>query len=215
MFARQRVFLIPLFLATVRCAAQAEDLRPDAPALPEQTEPDDAHDVLFLASERPIFIRLHVKVDGRSFRSAWRDFGERLFHELDYNGDGVLSGSEWESIPSPDLLVDGTVRGSPQGADSVRASLDVAPPDGLVTRREFTDYLFARGIRALSLEGVGPDRTGYGFGPNGAGEQLFERLDTDHDGRLSPDEFTAGPRVLARIDFDDDGSFSLNELQLG
>lgn len=215
MSARSVSFAVLIFMAILSLAALADDSLPAAPALPEEIEPDDTHDVMFLATERPVFIRLRVRVDGRSFRTGWREFGGKLFHDLDYNGDGVLAGAEWSSIPSPDLLIEGNVRGSAQGVDSVRSGLDIAPEDGLITRQEFTQYLLARGARALSLQAAGSDRTGYGFGPNGAGAQLYSRLDSDSDGKISADEFAAGPQILARIDFDDDGSFSLNELQQG
>ncbi|MSR56844.1 MAG: hypothetical protein EXS05_04135 [Planctomycetaceae bacterium] len=204
-------------LSTILPGARADEVRPAAVALPTEPDPDDSQDLLFLASDRPVFIRLHLRVDGQSFRAAWRDFAAKMFREIDFNDDGLLAGDEWVGIPSPDMLVDGNPRGARGGGGEI---IDQAPRDGLITLDEFTDYLTTVGSRPLSLQAVGAgERPGGGFVAPGGGihvsSQLFERLDTDGDTRLSPDEFNAAPRVLARIDFDDDGTFSRLELLPG
>lgn len=223
--AQARICL--LVLAILSSVALPDDELPRPPALPVETEPEDTLDVLFLAVERPVAIRLHVRVDGRSFRAPWLEFAAKLFHELDTNGDGVLAGVEWEGLQSAQLsegLYQPAPRAAPSSAEGVSlapgqaligAGIDLDPVNNLITLEEFIDHFVNHNLRPMLLQAVGANRTGYGVGPNGADGQLFSRLDTGADGMISASEFAAGAQVLARIDFDDDGSFSLNELQAG
>lgn len=216
MFARRVIFVIALLPVVLPRAAWADDSRPVAPTLPEEAEPDDAHDLLFLAAERPVSIRLRIRVDGRSFRAPWQEFAGRLFRELDDNADGLLAGTELLKIPTSDLLIEGTTRGGGPGSDPAYVPLvppDAAPADGLVTPQEFADFLSVRGAPPLTLQAAS---SGAVSGRNGGGgwiaEQLFGRLDADRDGRLCSNELADGLRALARIDFNDDGAISVNEL---
>lgn len=217
-----RVFFLLLmgWLIPYAGALSGDDVRPPAPAAPESAGPDDVCDFLFLAPERPIFLKVHLRADGRSFRAGWNDFCHRRFREFDQNGDGLLVAEEWAGIPGVELLIAGHPRDAAQGTGSIREEIDTAPADGIITPDEFASALAGHGARPLTLQALSPgEQSGRGgtiAGRNsGTGLVLFARLDVDGDGRLSLDEFAAGPRVLARVDFDDDGAFSRLELQPG
>jgi Ca2+-binding EF-hand superfamily protein len=201
-------------------AFSGDNVRPFPPAAPESAEPDDVCEFLFLAPERPILLKVHLRADGRSFRAGWNAFCHRMFREFDQNGDGLLVANEWAGIPGLELLIAGNPRGAAQGTRSIREEIDIAPADGIITPDEFARALAERGARILTFQTLRPgEQSGRGgtiAGRNsGTGFVLFARLDGDGDGRLSPAEFAAGPRVLARVDFDDDGAFSRLELQPG
>src|SRR5205823_3556597 len=62
--------------------------------------PKDEQDVIFFEARRPLRIRLHLQVAGKSFQAHWDEIMEHLFRFLDENGDGRLSAKEAEHAPS-------------------------------------------------------------------------------------------------------------------
>ena len=71
-------------------------------AAEEQTSAD-VQDVLLLADAGPVLIRLHVRVDDKPSAAAWTAYLDRLFSDLDRDGDGSLSKEESarpRSLPS-------------------------------------------------------------------------------------------------------------------
>jgi Ca2+-binding EF-hand superfamily protein len=197
---------------------RALDLRPASVPLPDEPEiTRDQEGLLLMSEDGPVRLLFAIEVNGRSHGERWADFAIELFRQLDFDGDGVLAGKELESIPTPDLLVDGNVAGSPQAATEARGQLDVDPADGQVTRSEFAAYLKSLGTRSLALEQSAA--TGPWSGPavemtgNGAGQLLFQRLDTNDDKHLDREELSRAEQTLARFDFDGDGTFSRAELQ--
>lgn len=78
-------------------------------------EPPDGHDVILRVGERSVRIRLHLRVQGRSFRVRWQQQMNRLFGHLDVNGDGRLDARElrlapgreqWQQITAGEAVVD-------------------------------------------------------------------------------------------------------------
>lgn len=174
------------------------------------SDESDVQDLIYFGGERPLFIRLHLQRDGRSFRAAWREFGTLLFKELDADQNGLLTGAEWEKIPSPDFLVSGNTRGAPQGAESVRTNIDVNPADGQITPAEFADYLLQVGAGPFTVQ-----NDSFAAGPStAAANQLFDRFDADRDGKLSRDELSHSMDLLKQLDRDDDEVVSRAELEL-
>jgi Ca2+-binding EF-hand superfamily protein len=209
--------LLLAFALTSSTLVLADEARPVPVSLPVDADrADDVQNLLYLGRDRPVFVRLHLRVEGQSFRANWRRFAERMFGEFDQNADGLLSENEWGRIPSIDFLVLGNTLGAPQGIDSVREAIDRSPTDGLVTLEEFADYLLRRGSRAISVlsmgNGEGQGRPQVQATNDGAGNRLFYRLDTDGDGRLTSDELTAGSKFVTAADFDEDGAMSVAEL---
>jgi Ca2+-binding EF-hand superfamily protein len=175
----------------------------------------DAQDIVFLGPERPLFIRLHLQRDGKSFRAAWREFAEMMFGELDADRDGVLAGAEWETIPSPDLLVIGNPKGAPQGAASVRENIDLDPPDERITPQEFADYLLRVGAGPFALEAQAVPRPSIGPGrrTGDVDMKLFQAFDADGNGTLDRAEFSRGRELFQAFDRDDDEIVTRAEIE--
>src|SRR5262249_13200561 len=75
----------------------------------DQLPANEAQDFVFLGESRPVLVRLHVRMDGKSLEAAWNDFMKDVFAYLDVDGDGVLSKAEAERAPSVDLLRGGAL----------------------------------------------------------------------------------------------------------
>ena len=78
-------------------------------------EPPDWQDVVLRVGERTVRVRLHLRVNDRSFRVSWEQQLNRLFRHLDVNADGKLDARElrlapgreqWQQITAGDPLVD-------------------------------------------------------------------------------------------------------------
>ena len=109
---------------------------------------DDVQDFVFFAQERPLLIRTHVRVDGKSYRAIWDDYVTKVFKFLDKDGDGVLSSAELDSMPPMQFLTgngvfSGRMVKSPAGADRPTAN-----EQGNVTRAELGAFLPVRVAQA-------------------------------------------------------------------
>jgi Ca2+-binding EF-hand superfamily protein len=170
----------------------------------------------------------------RSLLSALRDAAGSLssrFAELDKNGDGKLSRDEFAGPPGLfgrlDADGDGTISkdeaarapAGPGGAlfaDRIRA-MD-KNGDGKVSRDEFIGppQLFDR-LDTNKDGAIGPeDRPGGPDGVPGAGAAggmpRFPALDKNGDGKLGKDEFEGPPRLFDRLDANSDGYLTPAEL---
>jgi Ca2+-binding EF-hand superfamily protein len=169
----------------------------------------DAQDVLLLTSTRPILLRLHVHLDGKPFTAAWERYLDKLFADLDRDGDGFLSKAEAARAPTSEFL-----QSFLQGSLNLEAAAEKIPfekvdndGDGRVSRREFAAYYRRCGFdrsRVVLL----PDR-----GDAAAlTDALFHVLDTDRDGKLSLDELKASSATLRRVDLNEDEWITPDEL---
>jgi Ca2+-binding EF-hand superfamily protein len=184
---------------------------------------DDVESLLYLANDRLVVIRLHLRVDGKSYAKVWDEMIDRYFRELDTNKDGVLTGAEIELIPTQtEIMRTNAGRGQPSTRrlpTISRSSADSNPRDGKVTRKELKAYLKRIGVRPFSVfttEGNVQQRLARVYNqsnPNQAGQKLFDRLDTNNDGKLSRAELLAASKSLRKSDLDDDELISAAELQ--
>ena len=77
---------------SLTCAAeQPASLRP---------VPGDAQDLVLFLESRPYLIRLHLQINGRSFRRNWEETVTHLFRYLDVDKDGFLNKAEAAVAPS-------------------------------------------------------------------------------------------------------------------
>jgi hypothetical protein len=93
-----------LWLAAALALPGAAGLAAEPPRGGAAPLTDDVQDVLFLAEERPMLFRLHLRVAGRPHAAAWGEYLGKLFDFLDRNGDGALDRDECGRAPNPEQL---------------------------------------------------------------------------------------------------------------
>ncbi len=199
-----RTFLAPLALLLLAVAVPAAEM----PADPSQA--DDVQDVLYFAETRPVLFRLHLTVDGRPCTARWVEFMDRMFAFLDRDGDGFLDKEEVVRVLRPQQvqqILDGNFYPMSLNPPLPLEELDT-DRDGKVSPAEFLAFYRRGNVGPLALE------ASLDQGPAGdlLSEALFNALDRDHDGQLSPDEVAAAPAVLQACDQDDDEMIAATEL---
>src|SRR5262245_21833756 len=117
---------------------------------PASDDFDEVQDVVFLADSGPLLIRLHVDVDGKPFRVAWREAVDRIFKLLDKDGDGVISAKELEQMP-PTFLLFGS--GDMQFPAKALAKENVLA----LGREEFANYMYRHAARPFQTHAGGGD----------------------------------------------------------
>src|SRR5262249_12082753 len=133
------------------CAFAADKPKTTEPASDEPAKAKvaktnyDAPTFVYLGESRPVLVRLHVEVGGKSIDAAWNQFMESLFKYLDVNGDGVLTKDEVERIPTPEMLMNGGLLAVGRGGFGGRVvapSLEVLDTnkDGKVSLEELKHY---------------------------------------------------------------------------
>jgi Ca2+-binding EF-hand superfamily protein len=161
---------------------------------------DAARQLIFLAENRPIFVRLRVTSQGRPFESLWIDSLRILHATLDRNGDGKLTTKEADQKAIAALMRLATN----SAVAPTRIELDVDPKDGIVSMKELTEA-----VRPI----LGPFQLQFGRQALGRTDALFDYLDRDKDGQLTRDELAAIAGSLRPLDLDDDETISADELE--
>jgi Ca2+-binding EF-hand superfamily protein len=167
-------------------------------------------DYVFLASDRPVLIRLHLQVGGRPYYAAWNDYMTKWFNHFDRNGDGWLSKEEVQGrVPNNNYLsshLQGSIGNNLRGQLVPFEALDTNK-DGKVSLAEFADYYRRSGFGPLRFSSFSNDAT-----TNGINDTLYKYLDTNKDGKLSKEELARGPELLRKLDVDEDEVWSAEEL---
>jgi Ca2+-binding EF-hand superfamily protein len=195
------VFVLGLAVAA-NLALAAEQPAPLRPV------PGDVQDLILFLDARPYLIRLHVQINGRSFRGNWDESVAHLFRYLDMDGDGVLNAKEAALAPSKMQwvqLMHGTVV-EPDAAPEF-AELAGGATETKITLKNFSIYYRNSGAGALQIE--------WGWRPPGQdffGEALFRQLDTDKDGSISRAELLAAQDTLHPLDVNGDDLIQAAEL---
>jgi Ca2+-binding EF-hand superfamily protein len=170
----------------------------------------DYRDFLYLARDRPVLLRLHVHLAGRPYYAAWDDYLKTFFDYFDRDRDGVLNRAEAERLPNVSYLVNQLqgVIGFPYQGQTVKLAEVDTNRDGKVTREEF------RGLyRSPNLGGLRVSLNSNQARAEGVTGTLFDRLDTNKDGKLSAGEFARAPEALRRLDLDADEMLTQEELR--
>ena len=200
-----RCAIVPGFV--VVAVAASLTLAAEQPAS-RRAVPGDAQDLVLFMESRPYLIRLHLQVNGRSFRGNWDESVAHLFRYLDVDGDGLLSKKEAALVPSKTQwvqLMTGTIV-EPDAAPEF-AELSGSPTATKATRQHFSFYYRNSGAGALQIE--------WGWRPPGQdrlSDTLFQQLDKDKDGSLSRDELLAAQHTLRALDVNGDDLIQAPEL---
>jgi Ca2+-binding EF-hand superfamily protein len=128
-------------------------LAPPAPAAapPATMRAPDQLDYLFLGSDRPVHLRLHVRVGDKPYNAPWAEFMDKLFAWFDRDNDGSLSPAEVARLPMPFALT--TIIQGSFGANNQTvpfAAIDTNK-DGKVSKDEFRAYYRANGFSPLTF----------------------------------------------------------------
>lgn len=168
---------------------------------PAAAENDSARELIFLAENRPVFVRLHVTSEGKPFEALWIGSIRALHATLDKNGDGTVTTKEADP-----KIVGALVRlatGAP--APPALGELDTNPKDGKVSIEELAEVL-----RPI----LGPFQFQIARQAIGRTDALFDHLDRDKDGALTRPELAAIAGSLRPLDLDDDEMTSADEIEL-
>ena len=194
-----------LLLAFATSPSRAADL----PLNVFVVSPDDGiQDLIYFAEDRPVFLRLHVRIGKTPFRIAWHDFVIRLHQYLDADGDGVLTLKECQRGTWQQSLFTGQFAGQRplvNAASATPGSLD-ADKDGRISVTELGTFLrTSPNLDGFSMQ-AGP-------GPDPKAQAIFAHLDLDRDGRLSAEELAAADECFTRLDLDEDELLTVAEMQ--
>jgi Ca2+-binding EF-hand superfamily protein len=213
--------VVLLLAALLGSGAQAEEKK--------RVGEDDGQDLIFFADSRPVLIRVHVTIDGKSLLKTWNEFINDIFDRADVNKDGVIDKNEATRVPSPQELFNSNVRFFPGGGGGFATGLPAIADsngDGKITREELADYYRKSGGAPLQLAQASNNNVRYrrafldttGRMPtlgeaDALNKALFALLDTNKDGKLSRKELEAAPAILLKKDADDDEMVTIAELQ--
>jgi Ca2+-binding EF-hand superfamily protein len=173
----------------------------DAGAVPAAGEKDASRHLIFLAENRPIFVRLRITAGSRPLEAAWLDSVRLLHASLDRNGDGTLTTKEADAKVIAALV---RLTMGPAAIVPALLELDIRPKDGKVSVEEL-----AEALEPL----LGAFRLQVGRQAVGRTDALFEHLDRDKDEQLTRPELAAIAGSLRPLDLDDDEMISAYEVE--
>ena len=169
----------------------------------------DQLDYAFLASDRPVLIRLHLRLGEKVYDADWHKWMDKLFAWFDKNNDGYIDTREVGRIPQAQTL-SFQLQGSIGGANHVSMPMSTLDKnkDDKVSRDEFKAYFRNGGLPAL--------RFSFNNTPaqdaKRVNEAIYKRLDRNGDGKLSAEEFARLPQLLRQLDEDEDELLTAREL---
>ncbi len=198
------------------------------PPKPKPTTPatDDVQDFVFLGESRPVLVRLHVRMDGKSLPAAWDECITYLFKYLDVNNDGVLTREEIERAPTADQFAGGSAGGFAAlvgggAAPVLKMEAVNTSGNGKVTRAELAAYYRKQGFVPfqfnLGSAQQNPLAALFGGGRpepsvEAVNKAIFHLLDTSDNGKLSLKELEAATTVLLQRDENEDEIVTTREL---
>jgi len=195
--------------ASVFLAGPVDRLESAGPP-PAPPGPSDQLDYVFFASDRPVLIRMHVRVGDQPYSVAWDAWIDKLFKWFDKNGDGFLNAAEVARIPEANFLTQ-QLQGSIGGRSNTMqiATLDTNK-DGKVSKEEFRAYYRQYGMRALRFFNNNYQATQ----AKQINDSIYKRLDVEPTGKLTREKLAKLQTLLANLDENEDELLSVSELQL-
>jgi Ca2+-binding EF-hand superfamily protein len=212
-----------LLIGLVSPLSASDDLGEGKPASKAQTadaaegkprfvEPIDYLDYVFVATDRPVLLRLHLRNNGKPYSDAWEDYLKKLHAYLDKNGDGALDKAETERAPTFQFLqfhLQGAIGFPYQGSKGQMGQFD-ANKDGKVSIVEFQEFYRRAGLAPLQFFS-NSNRANTDSVTN----TFYKRLDANKDGKLSPKEIARAEEALVRYDLDENEMLTAAELMPG
>jgi Ca2+-binding EF-hand superfamily protein len=179
---------------------------------PRFVEPSSYLDFVFVASDRPVLLRLHLRHNGKPYFAAWDNYMQKLHAYLDKNGDGMLDKAEIERAPDIQFLQYqflGVIGFINQGSKGQLAQFDTNK-DGKVSVAEFRDYYRRNNFGPLvffsNANKANTDKVT---------KAIYKQLDTNSDAKLSADEMAESAAALRRFDLDENEMLTAAELMPG
>lgn len=171
-----------------------------------------SYGAVFLAEQRPVFLRVEVKLQGAPVEQRWQEHARRLFTALDRDQDGRVSDIEFAKASAPSSVdpnfaqaTSGFFRALTRGLGGGTSERS-ATTDDQARGMDFDAFMqkYERQKSALSVnESLNVFE----------GDQLiWQRADTNGDGQLSWPELEQLHRALGRLDVDGNEVVSRGEL---
>ena len=211
------VVVLTCLAGAMRAADPVEG--PKAAAIPADLQKTaESVDLICLAAKRPIIVRLHISVDGRSFSEYRASIARRIFDTLDADKNGILEGKELKALPTPQMLA---AAGQDPGSlpEATATSARPLASKSRVTPAELARALFPQASSPLSHISFGlvpPER----YAAPGSMEDpaegrelaaLLSAIDANGDERLSVGELARADALFRLLDINDDEQISRSE----
>ena len=207
----QRFLLIVSVMLLTALAASGQE-KNAAPVSAGRAGADDVCDILHLAESGPLLLRLHIRLDGRSYRSVWQEQFTQMFRDFDEDNSGVLEPPEAARIGNPKQLRDAGLI-SWTSAPLPAITPDANPRDGKVTKNELETFYRKIGGGPLVLHVANTSGARSPQRLTAQSERLWRLLDLDRNGKLSKVELQAAGKLLSKLDVNDDDIISDDELR--
>ena len=176
-------------------------------ALPVRAQSEQ---LLVLTGRRPALLEMQIVLNGKPYAQAWEAYLDRLFHDLDLNGDGWLSRTEAARAPSAEFVtafLHGSLNLEAAAVAIPFEQLDTSGA-GKVSRAEFGLYYRRTGLSQARLT-VGPEREQSLAMTNA----LFHLLGRGTE-RIASEDLKSAREILHRVDLNDDEWITPDEILL-
>jgi Ca2+-binding EF-hand superfamily protein len=156
-----------------------------------------------MGSNGPLFLRIHILVDGQPCELAWRAAVGRLYKHLDGDGDGLVTADELKRGSWLEQMRTGKNR-----FVAVRS-----PRSGEAATTTAPQAFSAAGLAEILRPFCAPLSIDTLRQPDDGSRFLLQHLDRDGDRKLSPSELDSAEGLLTTLDADEDGLLRPEELK--